>query len=679
MLLLLLMGLFFLRRSNDKDEPLYLQKVRGFVAEGRYQEAAEIQLKQGNKKEAFNLLERGKVHGEASYLAEELNLLDRAAFHAEHASDFKRAAGLYATLGQHERACQLYAREGLFANAARELEQTPTADLQRVAQLWEQALLQMFQKLGGPHQLAPPQLEEAKTYAQKSALFYEKAGNLPRAMQLFGISQDHEKVQQLQIQIQANPVAATLMGQPSEPLDPSFYPLTGIGGLGGTPPTGNLYNTPHPTGMGGMGGLGADALSSISKMVNQAVHQAMQNQPMQSSAHLPQVNVTMDGSQLQDVLQNTKAPVNVNVIQVPDAMSNGTTMIERDTDRYSIGDKIGEGGMAVVYKAFDQLLERDVALKFLPEGVTQTPLALTYFQREAKAAAALNHPNIVTIYDYGVLSGRPFICMELLQGATLEDLLERTDGRGMPLLSMFEIVEGLLTALDFAHSHQFVHRDIKPANVMYTTHHNIKLMDFGIARQGNASQQTVVAGTPQYMAPEQMLGRGIDHRTDLFAVGITLYELWTGLPPYEGMARTAPPPPPSNIRPIPEQLERLIMWCLQLQQDKRPPSAFDLLRQFRVVRSQLEHDPQYAEELVMDPSVLEARKNATPHPNMGIEEAPRLTTPVHGTELVAPTAMGAPPNPELSDIIDDLDDFGSRSNDSLDQLLAVYLDTNEQK
>lgn len=682
LLLLLLLSLFFLRKGKESSEPLYLIQVRTCVAEGRYEEAAQIQLKQGNKKEAFNLLERGNIHGEASYLAEELNLLDRAAFHAEHAAEYKRAAGLYASLGQHDRACQLYSREGLFANAARELEQEPTADIQRVAQLWEQALLQMFHKLGGPQQLNAVQLEEAKDYAQKSAIFYEKAGNLQRAVQLFGISQDHQKVQQLQVQIQANPVAATLMGQPASPLDPSLYNPTGLG-FGGTPPHGT-FGTPLST---GLAGLNNDALQSISNMVSQAVQSAMQGTTIQPPQ---QVNLQVDGTQLQDVLSGSNASVNVNVIQVPDASTNGFTAIQRDTDRYSIGEKIGEGGMAVVYKAVDQVLDRDVALKFLPEGVTQTPQALTYFQREAKAAAALNHPNIVTIYDYGVLGGRPFICMELLQGATLDQLLERTNGSGMPLLSIFEIVEGLLAALDFAHSHQFVHRDIKPANVMYTTQHNIKLMDFGIARQGDASQQTIVAGTPQYMAPEQMLGRGIDHRTDLFAVGITLYELWTGLPPYEGMARTNPPPPPSHIRPLPEELERAIMWCLQLKSDMRPPSAYDLLRMFRGLRHKLERDPQYSAELMMDPSVVAARQSATPlhgtaQPNFGTPQphldsgdAVPITTPPQGTQTVDPTLMGAPPNPELSGLIDDLDEYGSRSNDSLDQLLAVYLDPSEQ-
>lgn len=675
-LAVLLLFVFFQirKKQQNQNDPLYLRQVRQFVTEGRYEEAAQLQLKQGHKQEALNLLERGKVYSEATYLAEELGFLERAAQHAEKAGDFKRAAKLYAQMGEHEKACQLYAREGLFAHAAEALEQTPGADIQRLAQLWEQALLQMFHQLGGVHQLNPHQLQEAKTIASKSALFYEKVGNLTRAAQMYDIAQQHDKAQHLRIQIQANPVAATLMGAPSSPIDLGPHAMSVMQNTTPHPayrlPTGASVTPPFA---GGYTGFSQDALTAVSQMVHSAVQQAVQSHPKQAT------QVVLQDHQVKDLLKDKN--VQVNVVHIPDATTGHSTTLQRETDRYKIGEKLGEGGMAVVYEAVDRVLERRVALKFLPEGVTQAAQILTYFQREAKAAAALNHPNIITIYDYGLMGGRPFICMELLQGATLEKLLQRTAGQGLPLLSIFEIAEGLLQALDFAHSHQFVHRDIKPANVMYTEQRVIKLMDFGIARQGDASQQTIIAGTPLYMAPEQMLGRGVDHRTDLFAVGVTFYELLTCLPPYEGMARNGPPPPPSHIRPMPEKLERAILWCLQLDPMKRPQSAYDLLQTMRSIRRELERDPRYASELRPEgfnptpprqtPGALQTVQGI----GVGRET---VASPLQGAKatvypqhtLLSTQAFEAEPAPHAPE----LEQYASRSNDSLDQLLAVYLD-----
>ncbi len=680
-LAVLLMLYTLTRKKNSKDDgdENYLDQVRYLVADGKYREAAEIQSKRGNKKEAYNLLERGKSYGEASLLAEELGLLDRAAFHAEKSADYLRAAHLFSKLGEHDRSSQLYVREGMFAEAAEALEQVPDADLQRLAQLWEQALLAFLNQHGSPQNMAYAQLQKVQHMAHQSARSYEKTGNLPRAAQMYEICNKQDKVQSLRVQIQANPLAATLMGQHSDPLA-AFNSMAGssMGMMENSSLT--PLGSPQPT------VLGNETLSAIGKIVNSAVQTAVQN--TQSPAQLVVPTEKVDDFLNPEYLKD--AGVNINIISVPDS-SGSSTPIQRETDRYKIGDKLGEGGMAVVYKAQDRVLEREVALKFLPEGVTQLPISLKYFEREAKAAAGLNHPNIITIYDFGVLNDRPFICMELLHGASLEDLLKRTNGKGMPLLSIFEVAEGLLPALDFAHSHHFVHRDIKPANIMYTHQHVIKLMDFGIARQGDESQKTIVAGTPQYMAPEQMVGKGIDHRTDLYGVGATLYELVTGLPPFKGLSRKEQPPQPSHIRPIPATLDKLIMWCLHPQPSKRPPSAFHLLRALRSVRQDMEGDPRYAAE--MNPELATTQPYSKEKDIMSMSDPktqiqtqsglpPISDAPIHSlqetqlaeTEFTKPRPHQSLSNVDLPSAPTQIKETFTHSNDSLDQLLAVYLD-----
>ena len=268
------------------------------------------------------------------------------------------------------------------------------------------------------------------------------------------------------------------------------------------------------------------------------------------------------------------------VIHVQDSSTNRTTEVRQESDRYVLGEKLGSGGMAVVYRAHDKVLERDVALKFLPEGITINPSATDLFEKEAKAVAKLNHANIITIYDYGVLDGRPFICMELVDGETLAAIIDRHDEAGLDVAQALYIADGLLCALEFAHSRDLIHRDVKPANVMLMADGTVKLMDFGIAKLSDSNKTTRVAGTPSYMAPEQMTGKGVDTRSDLFAVGVTLYEMLTGFLPFEGIRRDEPPIPTYHLRPeIDKRLDSVVNRCLTLDKQARPRTATELREQ----------------------------------------------------------------------------------------------------
>ncbi len=256
-------------------------------------------------------------------------------------------------------------------------------------------------------------------------------------------------------------------------------------------------------------------------------------------------------------------------------------------NRYQIVGELGRGGMGIVYKVQDTVLDRIVAFKVLPQALTENAQAITNFMREAQAAAKLNHPNIVTVYDTGEQQGRYYIAMEYVEGTTLKEILRR---RGpISPSGILHVLMQLSEALAYAHERKVVHRDIKPANAMWTRDKKAKLMDFGLAKvvEEARNNTTVVAGTPYYMSPEQTLGKNVDHRTDIYSLGVAIFEMATGTVPFkEGNipyhhVHTAPPKV-QDLRPeVPTTLSRIVERCLQKDPANRYQSAREILAEVR--------------------------------------------------------------------------------------------------
>lgn len=264
--------------------------------------------------------------------------------------------------------------------------------------------------------------------------------------------------------------------------------------------------------------------------------------------------------------------------------------------RFRIVEELGRGAMGVVYRAVDPLLERTVAIKTIPLDLPEAERAEfeERFQREAKSAGQLSHPNIVTIYDVGETEDAAYIAMEYLHGQSLKDILDQHGS--LPLDLALDTAIQMIDALAFAHEHGIVHRDVKPGNVIVLEDRGaIKLTDFGIAHINAAQSETragVLVGSPRYMAPEQITGKPVDGRTDVFSTGVVLYEMLTGQAPF-----TAPdlhmllyrivnetPPSVSRLRPgVPVEIDRLLARCLAKQPNLRPASARELYLELKKV------------------------------------------------------------------------------------------------
>jgi eukaryotic-like serine/threonine-protein kinase len=284
-------------------------------------------------------------------------------------------------------------------------------------------------------------------------------------------------------------------------------------------------------------------------------------------------------------------------------------MIGQTISHYRILEKLGAGGMGVVYKAHDLRLERPVALKFLPDDLAHNPQALERFRREALATSALNHANICTVHDIGEQDGRPFLAMEFVDGQTLR---QHIGGKPLAIEEILNLGIQIADALDAAHSQGIIHRDIKPGNIFVTKRGQAKVLDFGLAKlvarglgtrdatevsQAAAEEPLsivgIISGTPSYMSPEQIRGDDLDTRADVFSLGLLLYEMATGKKAFSGSTGgviieailSRPPEPVRSLNPeLPAELEAIINKAIEKDKGKRCCSAADLRTDLQLLR-----------------------------------------------------------------------------------------------
>src|SRR5436190_8158537 len=255
---------------------------------------------------------------------------------------------------------------------------------------------------------------------------------------------------------------------------------------------------------------------------------------------------------------------------------------------YQIVAPLGEGGMAAVYKAYQPSMERYVAIKVLPRHMASSAEFVARFEREAKLLAQLQHPHILSVFDYGEAEGYTYIVMPLVASGTLADLMKK---QRLSLSEIRRIISQVGDALAYAHALGMIHRDIKPSNVLLDERGNCLLTDFGLARMTEASAKITssgaIMGTPAYMAPEQGQGTSVDQRSDLYALGIILYELVTGRVPYTAETPIAivfkhisdPLPSARKLNPnLSEEMERVLFKALAKNPDDRYQTAEDLVR-----------------------------------------------------------------------------------------------------
>src|SRR5580765_6503659 len=320
----------------------------------------------------------------------------------------------------------------------------------------------------------------------------------------------------------------------------------------------------------------------------------------------------------------------VDVAPKPPGESHEATLVGRTVSHYEVLSLLGAGGMGEVYLARDPRLDRTVALKILPGELAADPDRMQRFTRQAKAASALNHPNVATIYDVGESDGIYFIVMEHVEGETIMARM----GRRMTPPEVVDIAVQAADALDLAHAKGITHRDIKPANLMLTHRGHVKVLDFGVAKMARNDEGRLngdwtvepvtavgsVVGSAPYMSPEQIVGGDADSRSDVFSLGVVIYEMATGQLPFSGSTRSemmhrilhAAPETMMRLNPdIPPELERITLKCLDKRRDDRYQSGRELLTDLWPLKRQLDANVARA---MPDAVRLELLRRSASHP-----------------------------------------------------------------
>ncbi|OGP58716.1 MAG: hypothetical protein A2V67_16940 [Deltaproteobacteria bacterium RBG_13_61_14] len=538
--------------------------------------ASDAYLRAGLPFEAARCLERmGQSRAAASLRARtylEKGQKREALIHLEQAEEFETAAAIYQELGETVRAGEAWERAGQSARAAQAFLMVDN---------WERAA---------------ENLDLAGNY-QEAARYFEKAGNFSRQAEMYEKAEAFYLAGENYFRRGLFDRAIRVLQQVERP-DPDFSRSCAL--------LGEIFREK------GMLKLARDSFRL--SVENQEISRGNLNTYYQIAVCSERLGDNAEAMALYDkiltvdyhfqdvasrinALKQTRTEVESRPseahFQDTQAMGESTApvLLERTAEtRYEIIEEIGRGGMGIVYRARDTILDRIVAYKVLPANLKDHPQALKNFFREAKSAAKLNHSNIVTVYDAGEEAGTYYIAMEYIEGQTVKEIINR-EGR-LPIKAVLVIAGQICRALEYAHQRKIVHRDIKSSNIMWTPDKQVKIMDFGLAKviEEVKGYQTLASGTPYYMSPEQVLGQNVEFSTDLYSLGITLFEMAAGALPFRhGEAAYhhvhTPPPEVKSILPeVPDSLNSIILRLMQKNPNDRYPSAREVFEAFKQVR-----------------------------------------------------------------------------------------------
>jgi tetratricopeptide (TPR) repeat protein len=553
----------------------------------------------GRMDRAGDVLAKGGAFVPAAELAQRAGNLQRAADLFLEGRDAERAAAAFEALGQVERAARILADlnrdRGNPEEAARQFERA--GELMEAGDLYRS--IERFDKAGecyerfGDGALAGEMFGLAGD-RERAAENYERAGRHAEAAQLYALAGDSAREADLleksgdclragKIHLEAGRIEAAIGAlQKVETENAEFATAAAL--IGRIFRDRQQYSLAIAKLREAVGNREIERRSVDAFFCLATVYEA--NSDWQAAHDLYEKVLAFDyrhedtAARLERVrAQLAKPPENP-------VAGSGTTAAST-SGRYIIRGTLGRGGMGIVYKAEDTVLDRTVAFKVLPESLKENPQALKNFLREAKSAAQLNHPNIVTVYDAGEQDGVYYIAMEYVDGNTLKEIIKRR-GKIAPR-GIVHVVSQMCEALAYAHEKKIVHRDVKTANTMWTKDRKAKIMDFGLAKviEEVRNHTTVVSGTPYYMSPEQTLGKNVDHRSDLYSLGVSVFEMATGTLPFtEGNLPYhhvhTPPPRPQDLEPgLPDAISALIERCLRKDPAERYQSAREILAELR--------------------------------------------------------------------------------------------------
>jgi len=554
---------------------------------GRYSLAARLNLEAGKPFEAAICEERAGRKKEAALIRaeayKERGKLLEAVGNYEIADRPLEAALLYRELGERAKAARMFERAGKYEEAAGEYAEAGEPDLAAAA--LEKAgeysrAAAIYEEVGNPSkqgqmlERAGQYLEAGKAYLDAGAVenairalqrVTESDENFRQAQILLGDIFREKAIYKIAIQYYRRAMQEEKLDRSN--LEPYYHLANCLEAVGSLREALDLYESVVVVDY-----HFADAADRIRLLEPQvAATPSTPSEPLGSTSPYD-VTLSSDAEATQLGIPGAAAP---------------------RPRRYEVIDEIGRGGMGIVYKAKDTVLDRVVAYKVLPANLREHPQAIKNFFREAKSAAALNHPNIVIVHDAGEEDGNYYIAMEYLRGSTIKQILSRE--KRLPLKAAVFVVAQVLRALSYAHERKIIHRDIKSSNIMWTDDKVIKLMDFGLAKvvEEVKASQTVASGTPYYMSPEQTLGSDIDHRTDLYSLGVTIFEMVTGRLPFaDGQAAYhhvhTPAPDPRDYAPdIPESVSNLILRLMSKNPDDRYRSAGEVSGELKKIAEEV--------------------------------------------------------------------------------------------